>query len=391
MDFKKNMKVNSLIRYSLFVFLIGMMVALVGMTVFFKLIKKSEIVPKSQYEYYSALDDKFGKYYEIENIIENKSIYDLDAKSLEDGFIGTLTGSISDKYIQYYTEEEYEKFNKVYASSYTGIGVSVSNGEDGNVLIKRVIEDGPADKAGIKEGDIIVTIDGEKPDGYSEASDMIRGDAGTEVVVVVKRGSKNKEFKIIREDVDETSVGSAILDEKNHIGYVRIALFKTDTAEDFETAVKGLVKDGCDKIIVDVRSNGGGVMQEGVDSADVILPACKIMTSVDSSGKEQVYNSDESMVAANYVIIVDRGTASASEIFTSAVQDNKGAIIIGETTYGKGLIQGVYQLRDKSRIKITIEEYFRPSGKPINEIGITPDIEVSGENAVQAAMKELTK
>lgn len=380
---------SSIIRYSVFVFLIGIAVAVIGMTVFFKFINKSQIVSEEKFDYYQELDKKYGTYFEIENLINSKSIYDVDDEDIKKDIIGVLTGSVDDKYIQYFTEDEYNNFQKAISGSYSGIGVSITETDDKHVLVKRVIEDSPAEKSDIRAGDIILKINGSETRDYNEATELIRGEAGTEVKLTILRDDEEIEMTVLRGDVEDSSVISMIFSEEKGIGYIRISTFNKNTGGDLESAARDLVKDGCDKIIIDLRNNGGGVMEQGVKSADVLLPACKIMTAKDAKGKETVYNSDASYIAAEYAILVNEGTASASEIFAGAMKQNEGAVLVGSRTYGKGVIQGIYKLKDRGRLKLTVEEYFLPDGKEINGVGIEPDIKADPANAVDVAVDAL--
>jgi carboxyl-terminal processing protease len=175
------------------------------------------------------------------------------------------------------------------------------------------------------------------------------------------------------------------------VGYISISTFRKDTAKDFKLAVRDLEAEGCDKFIIDLRENGGGLTNESLKIADYLLPACRIMTETTKNGKETVHNSKASSADLNCVVLVNGNTASASEILSAAIQDNDAGTIIGSKTFGKGVTQVTKKFRDGSAIKITSTEYFRPSGDKVNGVGITQDIETDDSGAMDKALEVLEK
>lgn len=351
---------------------------------------------QKQFDHYKELIDKYGKYEEIMQLIEDDPIAEYDAEEMDDAKLKEIVSSIGDPYAEYYTAEEYDDFLKKYLGDYVGIGIVVTD-EDGNVVIKSVLKDTPAEEAGLKGGDIIKAIDGKEPADTNEAIDMISQEAGTRVVLTIVRGDETLEVPATCARIEQDSVyyteykdEEAGLDDTN-IGYIAITAFREDTGNEFKLAVRDLEGEGCDRFIIDLRENGGGLTKSSIAIADYLLPECRIMTEVSKNGNEKVYNSKASSAGIDYVVLVNGNTASASEILSAAIQDNSGAVIIGEKTYGKGVTQISKRFKDGSAIKITSTEYFRPNGGKVNGVGITPDIETDAEDAFDKALEELEK
>lgn len=347
----------------------------------------------SQNEYYQGLDRAYGKYYELITMIDEEALADYDPQKITDKVLKKVVAGLNDPYAEYYTAEEYEQFQKKYAKSYVGIGVAVGE-KDGKVYVGSVTTDSPAEEAGIKPGDIIVAVDDVKVDGVDDAVHKIAGENGTEVKVTVSRDSKQEDFVMSRGKVINKSVEYREMYPQHHIGYIAISGFKKDTANEFRLAVKDLKNADYDKVIIDLRGNGGGSTESAYKLADMLLPECEILSYVNSKGEKTVKKSDASTLGVEYVLLVDENSASASEMVAGAVKDNKGGKLIGCTTYGKGVTQITRKFKDGSALKITIEEFFRPSGKKINEVGIEPDIAVDPHDnkaIMKRAVKELRK
>ena len=371
-------------------FILGVICTLAVLGVFYSVQNFGRFVTKDRYEYYKELEQNYGKYNAILEMIGEDPLVDEAPEAIDDAKLKELVASIGDPYAEYYTKEEYEEFQKHYAGEYVGIGVGVTD-EDGRVVIKSVFEGSPAYDAGIKPEDVIIKINGEEPKDSDDAVDMIAGESGGLVELTVLRADEKLEFSMNRTKIEEQSVEYKKLDESPDVGYIKIVSFIKGTAKDFELAVRDLKNEGCDKFVIDLRNNGGGLTDESVKIADYLLPACKIMSEVSKKGEEQVHNSKASSAELNMVILTNSGTASASEILCGALQDNKAGLIIGEKTYGKGVTQISRKFKDGSAVKLTVTEYFRPSGDTVNEKGITPDIEVPSDEALERGLEELAK
>ena len=372
----------------LFTFLLGAVCCLAVLFVCVKVFGLGRYVSGSEYEYYRELDRNYGKYYEIMKMIGEDPIAEVEPQELSDAELKEIVASIGDPYAEYYTKEEYEDLQKRYLGDYVGIGVGIVQVED-EIVIMTVFEDTPAEEAGIKEEDRIIKVDGKEPKDVNDAVSMISGEAGTRVTVTVKRGEEILDFTMNRQKIETDSVGYSVLEGHPDIGYIAISSFIKGTDDDFKQAVRDLQAQGCDKFIIDLRDNGGGLTDSSIEIADYLLPACRIMSENTKDGTETVYNSKASSADLEMVILVNENTASASEILTAALQDNKAGTVIGTVTYGKGVTQIVHQFDDGSAVKLTATEYFRPSGKTVHGVGITPDIEAEGDDILDAALKEL--
>ena len=348
------------------------------------------VIPGSEYKYYADLREKSGKYYEILELIDEDPIAKKDSSELSDEALRDMLKNTGDPYAEYYTKEEYEEFRRNYEDNYVGIGISVSQDKSG-IKVVYVIEGGPAYDAGMKAGDVIISIDGKKTADVDEAVDMISGKAGTKVSLQVMRNGESISMELVRRVIEQESVAFAEYKNDDSIGIIRINTFIKGTADEFRDAVKELQKQGCDKFIIDLRGNGGGLTEESVEIADYLLPEGRIMTEIEKDGSEKVYNSKAGSAEIDYVVLTDGGTASASEILAGAIQDNNGGLIIGSVTYGKGVTQVTRSFKDGSAVKITRTEYLRPNGGKVNGVGITPDIETDDEETLDKAVGELTK
>ena len=348
------------------------------------------IMSKGDWDYYSKLDDNYGKYAEIMRMIGEDPLSQAVPEEISDDVLKEIVASTGDPYAQYFTAKEYEQFSKTYSGGYVGIGIGVGYSE-GEVIVMTVYEDGPADEAGMEPGDVILRVDGVAPKDLDDAVSRMTGEKNTEVTVTVRRDGKDLDLTMTRDEIDLDSVGYAVREDDPSVGYIRISLFSKNTDKEFKNAVKDLKNKGCDKFILDLRDNGGGLTDVSVEIADYLLPACKIMTDVTKSGSETVYNSDDSSADLKLVVLVNENTASASEILTAALKENNAATIIGSRTYGKGVTQISRMFSDGSAAKLTVSEYLTPKGNHVNENGIEPDIEASDDDILDKALEELNK
>lgn len=371
-------------------FFLGVICTLAVIAVIYSVQSFGKFVSQRDYEYYKELEANYGKYNAILQMIGEDPLVETPPEAIDDAKLKELVASIGDPYAEYYTKEEYAEFQKRYNGEYVGIGIGITE-EDGHVVIKSVFEGGPAYDAGVKPEDEIISINGEKPKDSNDAVNLIAGESGGLVKLKVLREGEEIEFSMNRTKIEEESIEYSKLDENPEVGYIRIIAFIKGTADDFKLAVRDLKNEGCNKFVIDLRSNGGGLTDESIEIADYLLPACKIMSEVSKNGEEKVYNSKSSAADLDMVILTDSGTASASEILAGAIQDNKGGLIIGEKTYGKGVTQISRKFEDGSAVKLTVTEYFRPNGETVNEKGITPDIEVPSDEALERGLEELAK
>ena len=303
----------------------------------------------------------------------------IDEQKLKDGAIEGYVSALGDEYTEYIPASEMESYTENITGSFYGIGIyMVADEKSGRVVVYYPIPDTPADKAGIKPGDKIIKVDGvEYTDkDLSNISKYIKGEAGTKVNLIIERDGKEISFDIERAKVNTNPVTSEVLE--NNIGYIKIPSFDSDVAKRFKEEYEEISKKGIKSLIIDLRNNGGGIVDEATKIADYILDKdSTIISTVDNKDNKQITKAkEEPIINTKVVVLVNDHTASASEILACSLKDNNKATIIGKKTYGKGVIQTIYSLSDGSGLKITTAEYYTPNGETINKVGITPNIEV---------------
>lgn len=325
-------------------------------------------------------NENFGKVIVLEKYLRENYLYNKDIKdeNLEAGLLKGLVAGLADPYSQYLTSDEMKKLSETTTGKFQGIGVIISPDEDGTVTVISPIKGSPADRAGVESGDKILKINGKdfSAEKINEASKEMRGEKGTTVKILLlkKKNLETKEVEIKREEI---KIDSIIKNKIGDIGYIGITMFDEETGKDFVKALNELTKEGVKGIILDMRGNPGGVVDAAVEIGDAILPKSTFVTLKDNKGEiVQDYKLDDKYNDIKMVVLVNEGSASASEILSGAIRDLDRAKIIGKTTYGKGVVQNVISLPEGDGLKLTTSEYFTPKGKSINKIGIKPDIEV---------------
>lgn len=301
----------------------------------------------------------------------------LTERQLTDGLKHGLAASTKDPYTVYFTPKEAKEFSQELNNSFSGIGAQLGQDKDGNLEVIAPIDGLPAQKAGIKAKDIIVTVNGESTSGLSvdEAVRKIRGPSGTKVKLeVVRNKSKPLKFTIIRQDIKIPSVKHKMLD--GDIGYVQISNFTDDTMSLVNKAVDEFKSKDAKGVIVDVRSNPGGLLESSVDIASLWLNQGQTVLQEKRGStviKTYTATGNSRLHGMPTVVLVDGGSASAAEILTGALKDNNAAYVIGEKSYGKGVVQQLINFADDSQLKVTVASWYRPSGQNINKKGIKPD------------------
>ena len=294
-------------------------------------------------------------------------------------YAGTLEG-LGDPYSVYYTADEYKDMQINTSGNYYGIGAALSqDAKTKEVTISKVYEGTPAEEAGLKDGDQIIKVNDTESTSkeLSALVQEIRGEEGTTVHLQVYRASNNKTFEIDveRKNVELPSITSKMLD--GGIGYIQISEFQSKTDEQFKSALADLKKQGMKSLIVDVRSNPGGLINAASNILDQILPEGTVVYTEDKYGKREDYTSDSNCLDCPIAVLVNENSASASEIFAGAIKDYNYGTLIGTKTFGKGIVQTVFPLEDGDAVKITTAKYYTPKGKYIHGVGIEPDIELT--------------
>ena len=315
----------------------------------------------------------------FKNVLSSKYIYDIDDSKLIDGALKGYIEGLGDPYTEYLTKEEMEAFTEEANSEYVGIGIYVSN-IDNEICIVGVMKDSPALEAGIKAGDIIKKVDGVEytGDNLNDATKALKAEDGTTAQITVSREGKEMDFSVTRRKITVEHVASQMLE--NNIAYIQINSFDSGVAESFKKQVKELLDNGAKKIIIDLRSNGGGIVDEATDIADLFIDKGEtILITKGKDEEEKITKAKITPIIKNIpvAILTNEGTASASEILAGALRDKYGAILVGKNSYGKGVIQTLYSLGDGSGIKITTDEYYTPNHIQINKKGLSPDYETN--------------
>ena len=357
--------------------LVGFLLAtLVAIIVLFG--RKTSVSDSSQGVIDTLTDDSAtseSKLQTILYIIKNYYYQDVDDQTLIDGVYAGIVESLDDPYSAYYTAEEYEDLMDTLTGNYAGIGALLQkNAETGEVAVTKVYEDTPAEQAGLQEGDIIVSADGNiaTEEDLDVFVQHIRGEEGTDVELVINREGEEMTVTCTRASISTPTVEHQMLD--NNVGYIQVSQFTDGTYDDFVAAYEDLEAQGMTSVIFDMRNNGGGLLDSVVDILDYLLPEGTVVYTMDKAGNREDYTSD----AANYksipmTVLVNGNTASAAEIFTGAIRDFEYGTIIGTQTFGKGIVQSTIPLTDGSAVKLTTQTYYTPSGECIHGTGITPD------------------
>ncbi len=300
------------------------------------------------------------------------------SRSLTYAAIAGMLNSVHDKYTVFLTPKEYAALNEgLDGGNFSGVGIAIQVDEKTKVLsVGEVIPGGPADKAGVLPGDVIVSVDGKPTKGLTSEQDskMLRGQQGTQVQLAIERnGAAIAPITITRDVIHQPSVYAKLLPDG--IGYTRLTVFGADTASELTAALSRLADQGAKAYILDLRDNGGGYLNSAIAVSSKFISSGPIVSVQDRGGHDTQYDAqDDAITPKPLAVLVNKYTASASEITSGAIQDSGVGELIGEKTYGKGVVQTIHPLPDGSAVKITSARYLTPRGRDINLIGITPDI-----------------
>ncbi len=334
------------------------------------------VVTAEEYEDYNNLVSEYGKLDKMKHAVEDTYYIQVDSGKLMEGAYAGLMEGLEDPYSQYISAKEYENYMASMLGSYSGVGMSFYNNDDSVLEVIQVYRNSPAEEAGMKPGDIILEVDGKAFTGpeSTEAAAAIRGREGTSVTIKYRRDGKEDTVTMVRAQITVETVSYEMLEGEDNIGYIQIDSFESGTGADFKAALADLTQLGAKGLVIDLRNNGGGLVDQAIKVADEIMNQGTVVYTEDHDGKRSYYNTNTGRTALPYVLLVNEYTASASEILAAGVQDNKEGKIVGTKTFGKGIIQSIYPIFDDgSAIKLTTMQYFSPSGNTIHKVGVTPD------------------
>lgn len=340
----------------------------------------------------------------LNSLIDESYLGDIDKKKLEEGLYEGYIGGLDDPYSVYYDEEETKAFMEATEGEYSGIGAVMTQSKDsGIIVLTHVYQDSPAMKAGLKDEDILYKVEGKEVTGedLTDVVSRIRGEKGTKVELTVLRGKKNEEVTVVavRDTIETQTVQTKMLE--GDIGYMAVSEFDSVTYDQYVKGLDTLEGQGMKGLVVDLRGNPGGNLNTVCDILDLMLPKGLIVYTQDKNGEKREMTSDEeNKFTRPMVVLVNGNSASASEIYAGAIQDYGLGKIVGTQTYGKGVVQQIFDLKDGTCVKLTIAEYYTPKGRNINGKGITPDVEEEYElneknpeadNQLERAVEELKK
>ena len=333
----------------------------------------SVTIPREEYE-------RFKQYEKLDTLLQLVDLYyyeDVDTDEMLDSAAMGLIAGIGDVYSMYYTKEDMDAFNEETEGEYAGIGCQLlADPTDQLITVTRVFKGSPAEEVGMRTGDKIVYVNDLYYSAYEmdAAVDVMRGTPGESVKVTVMRGLETIDFEITRKVVNINYVEHQILD--GNIGYVMVYDFLGDAVSGFEKAIESFKAAGVSAMIIDLRNNGGGLLDASVAMADMILPEGVVVSMRDKYDSEEVFRIDNEYYDVPMVVLVNEYTASASEILAGAIRDYGAGTLVGMTTFGKGVVQSVVDFPDGSGLKVTTARYYTPNGECIHEIGIAPHVPI---------------
>lgn len=334
---------------------------------------------------YISKTTDFAKLFEIRS--ELYKYYDgtIDEAALEEGAIKGMTSALNDPYTVFMNKKEYEEFNTQTEGNYSGVGLQVQ-AKDDSIVVVDVFEDSPSKKAGVLPKDIIEKVEGKDVTGkeLEKAVSLMKGKEGTEVTLTLYReGKGNFDVKLKRAKINLVTVKGEVLGD--NVGYIQVTMFDENTAKNFTNKLKELQDKGIKSLIVDLRGNPGGLLDECVDMVSNFVPADKVIVStIDKYNNKKEYKSKGGIaIGLPLTILTNEGTASASEIFSGAIRDYKIGTLIGKKTFGKGVVQTMIDTGEGTALKVTVSKYYTPNGENIHHTGIKPDVEVEYPDALR--------
>lgn len=331
-----------------------------------------------------SFNKKFEKYdslQEIDTLVHENFYGDIDENDINNGILKGYISGLNDKYSRYLTADEYTDEKSDNAGEMTGLGITVKKDDSGYIKVTEIMPDSPASESDIKIDDLIVSVNGNDvlETGFEKSMEIMSEKDNTEVSIIVRRDGVDKTYKLTRRPIEMVTVTGEMLD--NYIGYIKISGFKQNTPQQFNDALDEIIQNGVKGIIFDLRENGGGLVDALEDCLDPLLPEGTIATAEYSDGNSKtIVYSDKSEINIPMVVIVNEHTASAAELFAASLKDFGKADIVGETTYGKGVMQSTIELSNGGAVVLTIAKYKTTNSECYDGIGITPDYIVQNED-----------
>ena len=367
MEEKKRFKVYKIIMLVVLVAFITFILTTIGMQQYFTGTELGKRLVTTS-ETSNQIATELSKY---RKIIDKYYLGEVDEEKLKEGAIKGYIEGIGDKYTEYISKEDMKDYMEDTTGNFVGVGIyMVQDTKENKIMVLSPIKGSPAEKAGIQPGDYIIAVDGVEYTGeqMSTVSNKIKGESGTTVKIKILRENETKEYELKREKITVNPVEGKVLE--NNIGYIEFSSFDEGTADLFKNKFEELQKQGIKSLIIDLRNNGGGIVSEALKIADYVLEKDQvILYEVDKNNNETVEKSENNpIINMPIIVLTNENTASSSEILAGALKDNGKAKIVGEKTYGKGVIQQLLTLPDGSGLKITSEEYLTPNKTKINGV-----------------------
>ena len=317
---------------------------------------------------------KYNSLQVLDSYVRENYLGDIDENDLSDGILKGYISGLDDKYSRYLTEEEYLSAQSEDEGQLVGLGRTLSKDDNGYIRIAEIMQDSPVVDAGLKAGDIITIIDAVDglAAGFEESIESMRGTEGSEIRLTVRRDCIDKDYTFTRRSIEMITVSGKMINQS--VGYIEISGFKKNTPQQFIETLERLTSNGAKAIVFDVRDNGGGIVESLSDCVDPLLPEGVIATAEYKDGhSETLVYSDDTELKIPMVVLVNKNTASAAELFAASLRDFGGAVLVGEKTYGKGVMQQTTEFDKKGAVVLTVAKYKTSVSECYDEIGLTPD------------------
>ena len=331
--------------------------------------------------------DPPSKLDELSEMIQERFIGEEDVTKMEDAAAAAMVDALGDEWSYYIPASEYANYLDQMSNSYVGVGITIELREDGYLNLVDVVEDGPADRAGLRRGDVLIRVEDQDcaQIGLEQTRNLVRGEDGSQVRLTVQRDGQEQEFCVTRAYFETVVAEGQMVSDRT--GLVTIYNFDSRCAEETLAAIDALIEQGAENLVFDVRNNPGGYKTELVKVLDYLLPEGELFRSQYYTGQEEVDRSDAEFLDMPMAVLVNLHSYSAAEFFAAALREYDAAVMVGEHTYGKGYFQQTFELEDGSAVGLSVGKYFTPNGVSLAGVGLTPDLEIplSEEQAAQVA------